>query len=129
MPGAVTDIYKVQIVNMKRNGFLLLKHQKSRRIEFEPNDQYLVDKVKLIVNPKGEIILISTSLTVLRVESEESYSVESMELSQKQREVRDDATGGFHASVAGFMGSPQIKKFTGLTRPSLVTGNEYARME
>ena len=105
-----------------------MKHQKGRRMQFEPNDQYLVDKVKLLVNAKAEVVLISTSLTVLRVESEESYSVESMELSQKQREVRDDV-GGFHASVSGFMGSPQIKKYTGLNKPSLVSGNEYARMQ
>lgn len=71
-PGAVTDIYKVHIVNLVRNGFLLLKRQKSRKMDFETNDQYLADKVKLIVNPKGEVVLISTSLTVLRVESDEA---------------------------------------------------------
>ena len=49
-----------------------MKRQKSRRMQFEPNDQYLVDKVKLLVNAKAEVVLISTSLTVLRVESEES---------------------------------------------------------
>ena len=105
LPGAVTDIYKVQIVNLNRNGFLLLKHQKSRKIDFEPNDQYLADKVKLIVNPKGEIVLISTSLTVLRVETDETNSVESLEFSQKQRDVRDDANG-VSTSVQGFFGSP-----------------------
>ena len=100
-------------------------------MEFETNDQYLVDKVKLIVNAKAEVILISTSLTVLRVESEESNSVESMELSQKQREVRDDVVG-YHASVSGFMGKAHMAKYTGLNRPKMepgmVTGNEYARM-
>ena len=56
--------------------------------------------MKLIVNPKGEVILISTNLTVLRVESDEAYSVESMELSQKQREIREDGNGvDFHTSV------------------------------
>ena len=81
LPEAVTDVYKVEIVNLERRGYLLLKHHKSRKMEFESNSQYLIDKVKLIVNPKGEVILISTSLTVLRVETEDTYSVESMELS------------------------------------------------
>ena len=96
-------------------------------MEFEANDSYLADKVKLIVNPKGEIILISTSLTVLRVESDEAYSVESMELSQKQRDIRDDANGEFHASVAGFMGNPNMAKYTGLQRPNMVSGSEQAK--
>ena len=46
-------------------------------------DAYLADKIKLSINKLGEVILISTSLTVLRVESEETHTVESMELSQK----------------------------------------------
>ena len=60
-------------------------------MDFAANDQLLADKVKLVINQKGEVILISTSLTVLRVEIDEEYSVESMELSQKQ--LRDDAVG------------------------------------
>lgn len=99
-------------------------------MEFEANDQYLADKVKLIVNPKGEVILISTSLTVLRVESDESYSVESMELSQKQRDIRDDANGEFHSSVAGFMGNPHMAKFIGIRPPTMhVSGSEQAKVQ
>jgi hypothetical protein len=48
----------------------------------------LIDKVKLVINPKAEVILISTTLTVLRSESDESFEVESLSLSQKQH---DDA--------------------------------------
>ena len=77
-------MYKISIVNLGRNGFLLLKRQKNRQMDFAANDQLLADKVKLVINQKGEVILISTSLTVLRVEIDEEYSVESMELSQKQ---------------------------------------------
>ena len=82
-------MYKISIVNLGRNGFLLLKRQKNRQMDFTANDQLLADKVKLVINQKGEVILISTSLTVLRVEIDEEYSVESMELSQKQ--LRQDA--------------------------------------
>ena len=37
-----------------------------------------------MINKLGEIILISSTMTVLRVETNETHTVESMELSQKQ---------------------------------------------
>ena len=47
----------------------------------------MADRIKLMVNMMGEVVLISTSLTVLRVESDESSSdIESMHLSQKQKD-------------------------------------------
>lgn len=49
-------------------------------------ETYLIDKVKLTVNPKGAIVLISTSLTALRREEEEDDSEESIHLSQKERD-------------------------------------------
>ena len=97
-------------------------------MDFEPNDQYLADKVKLLVNPKGEVVLISTSLTVLRVETDETHSVESLEFSQKQRDVREDVNG-VSVSVQGFFGSPQVAKFTGLSRPNMAKVNEQARID
>ena len=53
-------------------------------MNFQPGDAYLADKIKLMINRLNEVVLISTSLTVLRVESDESHTIESMELSQKQ---------------------------------------------
>jgi hypothetical protein len=49
----------------------------------------LIDKIKLIINKKGEIILISTNLTVclqskmVKEDDEDSFDVNSLELSQK----------------------------------------------
>lgn len=57
-------------------------------MQFGIGEQYLADKIKLVLNKNGEIVLISTSLTVLRVETDEPCSVESMELSQKQHTHR-----------------------------------------
>lgn len=48
----------------------------------------MADKIKLMINKLGEAILISTSLTVLRVETDETHTVESMELSQKHHTIR-----------------------------------------
>ena len=65
-------------------GFILLKHPKTKPVNFKCGDAYLADKIKVIINRLGEVCLVSSSLTVLRVESEETHTIESMELSQKQ---------------------------------------------
>ena len=80
----VTEIFKIKLTDIDKKGFLLLKLHKSKARQLETllqNFEYLVDKVKLQINSKGELILSSTSNTVLREESEES--VASLELSQK----------------------------------------------
>lgn len=41
----------------------------------------MIDKVKVVINPRGEVVLVSTTLTVLRSESDDSFTVESLELS------------------------------------------------
>ena len=87
-PGIVTDIYRCQIVDIQKRAFIVLKHLRSRPVKFEVGDQYLADKVKLVINKLGELVLISTSVSVLRVETDEPCSVESMELSQKQHTHR-----------------------------------------
>jgi hypothetical protein len=52
--------------------------------------KYLIDKIKLVINKKGEIVLISTNLTVLiqyqmiREESEDSY--DSLDISQNEND-------------------------------------------
>jgi len=56
-----------------------------------------------MINRLGEVVLISTSLTVLRVESDESHTVESMELSQKhimrQQQLESDRDRAYFQSV------------------------------
>ena len=61
----------------------MLKSHKNKRNTFTSGEAFLIDKVKLVINPRAEVILVSTSLTVLRSESEDSFTVESLELSQK----------------------------------------------
>ena len=83
-----TYIYRCQIVDISQRAFIVLKHSKNRKISFNVGDAYLADKIKLMINKLGEVILISTSLTVLRVETDETHTVESMELSQKHHTIR-----------------------------------------
>ena len=77
----MTDVYRCTIVDIQQRAFIVLKHPRSCEMRFEIDDAYLADKVKLTINRLGEVVLISTSLTVLRVESDETHSIESMELS------------------------------------------------
>lgn len=97
----MTDIYRAELLDIEKKCFLLLKHARSRKIDFgldessaNPSKAFLVDKIGLNINPKGEVLLVSSTLTVFRVESDEdnsdSFSVESFELSQKQREFNEE---------------------------------------
>lgn len=90
--GVITDIYKATLVDIDTHAFVLLKCHRNSRNTFNSGDSYLIDKVKLVINPKAEVILISTSLTVLRSESDESFEVDSLSLSQKQHDdaIMDD---------------------------------------
>ena len=71
-PESVSDIYKIHLVNMQRKGCLLLKHLKTHKVSLTPGENYIVDKVRLVVNPHAEVVLISNSVTVLRQETDES---------------------------------------------------------
>lgn len=79
----ITDVYKITIVDIDKQAFVTLKSHKNKRSTFAAGDTYVIDKVKLVINPKDEVVLVSTSLTVLRSESEDSFTVESLEMSQK----------------------------------------------
>lgn len=83
----ITDVYKVVLTDIETHGFLFLKCHESTSKTFLEGDCYLIDKIQLIINPKAEIILSSTTLTVLLNESDESYEVESLHLSQKQDDL------------------------------------------
>ena len=52
----------------------------------ETGKNYLVDKIKLVMNKHNSLVLQSTSLTVLRDEAEVSSQVDSIEFNQKQDE-------------------------------------------
>ena len=71
----VKNIYNVTLKDVGIRGFFLLKHQKKNVMEFMASDCFVADKIK------GEVVLLSTSLTVLRSESEDNFTVESLELS------------------------------------------------
>jgi len=76
-----------------------LKHNKKKNLSFIDGDTYIADKIKIIVNKKGEIVIISTSLTVFRAEKDDTFTVESLELSQRDDEVKDHGPSNHYKSM------------------------------
>ena len=64
-PSVVTDIYKIEIPDIAKKGYLLLKYNKSKNLKIDSDCTYLIDKIKLTINAKGKIVLVSSSLTVM----------------------------------------------------------------
>ena len=64
-PNAMTNIYKIELVDIEKKGYLVLKYLKAKKLNLGEGNNFLVDRIKLIINKKREIVLISTSLTVL----------------------------------------------------------------
>lgn len=52
------------MVDIDRKGYLILKHKKNRKLDFGENNNFIADKIKLVLNKKNELVLISTTLTV-----------------------------------------------------------------
>lgn len=85
-PSIVTDVYKAELLDISQKCFLLLKHARSRKVDFGVEEAqaqkenanngkaFLADKIGLTVNAKGEVLLVSSTLTVFRVESDEADS-------------------------------------------------------
>lgn len=84
----MVEVFKCKVSDLDRRGFLMVKTHKARVHEFldavQYGSTYIFDRIRLIVNVKGEVVLTTTSSTVFREENEESDI--SMELSQKQRD-------------------------------------------
>jgi len=91
-PSDIIDIFKVECSDICKKGYLLLKHNKSKQVDLLVSEEYIVDRIKLIINKKGEVVLISTSLTgkyyfrtkfspiAFRAESDDTFEVDSLEL-------------------------------------------------
>lgn len=64
-PNVVTDTYRIDIPDLSIKGFLLLKYPKSKNLKPVEDACYLVDKIKLVINAKGKVILLTSGKTVM----------------------------------------------------------------
>jgi hypothetical protein len=64
-PNMITDVYRIEICDIAKKGYLLLKYSRAKNLKVEPSSSYLIDKIKLVINPKGKAVLVSSSLTVM----------------------------------------------------------------
>jgi len=60
------DLNVTEINNAGRNAYLMVKHAKNRKLEMIEGLNYVLDKVKISINKKGEVFLTSTSASVFR---------------------------------------------------------------
>lgn len=51
---------------MDRKAFLMVKRQQGRALDLADGQCYLLDRVRLSINRKGEVVLSTTSKTVVR---------------------------------------------------------------
>ena len=57
------NIYRVEIVDLEKKGFLVFKASKQPKLLEDQN--YIVDRVKLSINKKGDVVLASCSSTFI----------------------------------------------------------------
>ena len=105
-------IYKVELSDVFRKGYLVVKGLRGKKIRLLDGANYVLDQVKLVVNKKGEVLLMSSRSTVIR-EEEDTFEVESLELSQREEECNREEPKEFigakpHAELAIFVSTRQI---------------------
>lgn len=103
----LNDLDNFGIKQCKKTCFLMLKYQRKRALRVNEHTQYLIDKIKMVMNKNGEFVLISTNFTVLieyemvgNLVEEDSHDID--ELSQEDRETfyNDTATGQKGMAIA-----------------------------
>ena len=82
----VITIYRVELTDAQRKAFFLLKRLRRKKVELLEGHCYLLDRVRLGINRKGEVVLSTTQSTVLREEKDDTFTVQSLELSQRDYE-------------------------------------------
>lgn len=94
---SVVRIFKLELVDISCNfnrAYLMLKHPKAKKYKLIDNTTYLLDRVKIVFNKKHEIVILSTSTTAIRQESDENFNLERLVLSQKELMIQDYYGGG-----------------------------------
>jgi hypothetical protein len=71
----VITIYRVEIIDIQRKGFFLLKRLKRKSVELLEGQSYILDRVRLGINRKGEIVLSTTAKTTIREEKDDTFTV------------------------------------------------------
>jgi len=88
----VTDVFKIELTDLvfpasPKRGYLILRHNKNKKMIITEGENFIADKVKVVINKKGEVVVISTSVTVFRAEQDDTFTVGSFELSQKEEDL------------------------------------------
>lgn len=60
----------------------MIKRKKTQELKLVEEQTYVVDKVRLCINKKGEIVITSTQKTAIQEEKDDTFTIQSLELSQ-----------------------------------------------
>ena len=71
----VINIYRVEITDLLKKGFFLVKRQKEKALDLANNQNYILDMVRLCFNKKGEVVLSTTAKTVIREEKDDTFTI------------------------------------------------------
>ena len=56
----IVQIYRVEIVDLHKRGFLMVKRVSSKNLLLVDELPYVIDRAKLCINRKGEVVITST---------------------------------------------------------------------
>lgn len=56
----IVQIYRVDIVDLEKRGFLMIKRAKNKSLVLLDDQAYVVDRTKLCINKKGEVVITSS---------------------------------------------------------------------
>ena len=79
----IVQIYRVGIVDLEKRGFLMIKRAKNKSLTLLDDQPYVVDRTKVCINKKGEVVITSSHQTVIHEEIDDTFTVQSLEMSQR----------------------------------------------
>lgn len=61
----------------------MIKRAKNKNLVLLDDQAYVVDRTKVCINKKGEVVITSSHQTVIHEEVDDTFTVQSLEMSQR----------------------------------------------
>ncbi len=61
----------------------MIKRAKNKSLNLLDDQPYVVDHTKVCINKKGEVVITSSHQTVIHEEIDDTFTVQSLEMSQR----------------------------------------------
>jgi hypothetical protein len=67
----------------------MVKRQRNKNLILLDNQTYVLDRVRVCINKKGEVVITSTTKTVIQEEIDDSFTIQSLEMSQRHNDIEE----------------------------------------